>query len=223
MKQTKTSPFRKLLSLAILLGGISSNGILAQDAQPQPDPYHLQPTTHPLVIRSFIEDSPARSIAVGFPQGVHYCLNGNNGQLEYIWIGGFLDVGPDRGRGRGRGGKPNKILGQRKDLNLPGIPVRFNPAATDQAPQFKGYRKTQMAPEIMIDLQGIHCTQTIRPALGGIGVTIKYQFETVPKGAMQIYAPDKGWKTTSSLKLPEGKGWLAVEKQKEFEVTYLAE
>lgn len=223
MKLIKKPTFRKLASLAVLLGSMAAKGVQAQDAAPQPDPYHLIPTTQPLVIRSFIEDSPARSIAVGFPQGVHYCLNGNSGQLEYIWIGGFLDVGPDRGRGKGRGGKPNKILGQRKDLDLPGVPVRFYPAATDQAPQFKGYRKTQKAPEIMINLQGSQCTQTIRPALGGIGVTIKYQFETLPSGAMQIYAPKTGWKTTSSLKLPDGKGWLAVEKQKEFEVTYLAE
>lgn len=196
---------------------------MAQDAQPQPDPYHLQPTIQPLVIRSFIEDSPARSIAVGFPQGVHYCLNGNNGQLEYIWIGGFLDVGPDRGRGRGRGGKPNKILGQRKDLNFPGIPVRFSPVQTDRASQFKGYRKTKSAPEIMVELQGTNCTQTIRPAQGGIGVTIQYKFETLPSGSLQIYAPTSGWKTTSSLELPAGNGWLTVEKQNEFEVTYIAE
>ncbi len=214
-------PSKRKMALTALIVGIGWNPALAQDAAPQPDPYKLQPTTKPLVIRSFIEDSPARSIAVGFPQGVHYCLNGNSGKLEYVWIGGFLDVGPDRGRGRGRGGKPNKILGQRKDLNLPAVPIRFTGKEKGASARFKGYRRGVGAPEVLMEWQGKSFKQIIRPALGGIGVTVRYEFEEMPEGSLQIYAPVQGWKTTSTLKLPEGTGWLSAEKQMAFEVTYL--
>jgi hypothetical protein len=195
----------------------------AQSGSPQPDPYKLNPSVKPLVIRSFIEDSPARSIAVGFPQGVHYCLNGETGNLEYIWFGGFLDVGPDRGRGKGRGGGWNKILGQKKDLNFPGFPIRFASQSESKSVQYKGYRKGAGAPEILLECQGQKLKEIIQPASGGIGITIRYEFEDLPEGNMTIYVPEKGWKTTSSLKLPKGSGWVTAPKSKTFEVTYISE
>jgi cytochrome c553 len=63
---------------------------------------------HPELLRTFLPETGARAIAVGYPQGVHLAFSAEQCRLVYGWSGNFLDVSPVWNN---RGGAPAKLLG----------------------------------------------------------------------------------------------------------------
>lgn len=64
----------------------------------------------PELLRTFMPETGARAIAVGYPQGVHLTFSAEQCRLVYAWSGNFLDVSPVWNN---RGGAPAKPLGPR--------------------------------------------------------------------------------------------------------------
>lgn len=68
-------------------------------------------------------NADSRSLAVGYPERMHYCFSATNLNLQYIWKGGFVDAGRTwSGRGKGEFsipvGKPLHNIGSGPAFNL---------------------------------------------------------------------------------------------------------
>lgn len=90
----------------------------------------------PLVVRCVLPDVSAKSIAVGLPGGLNYVFDTEACVVAYGWKGDFLDIGPERGNGKGRGGSVCRLRGER-------FPVAME---KPKAPVFKGYRRDTVEP-----------------------------------------------------------------------------
>lgn len=64
----------------------------------------------PELLRTFLPEVGPRSIAVGYPQGIHFAFDAEQCRLAYAWSGNFLDVSPVW---HNRGGAPARILGSK--------------------------------------------------------------------------------------------------------------
>jgi hypothetical protein len=158
--------------------------------------HHLHVTDKPLVIRAFVAGGPARSISVGLPGGMNYCFDAGQGQVAFGWSGGFLDVGPDRGRNENdRGGGWCQILGERFEVGTNGFPIRFGDPAKIPNVKFGGYRRVG-TPEFYLTADGVNITQVITAAPSGTG--LQYEFTLVACRAMSISC----FSRTSSSSLP---------------------
>lgn len=62
----------------------------------------------PELLRTFLPETGARAIAIGYPQGVHLAFSAEQCRLVYAWSGNFLDASPVWNN---RGGAPAKLLG----------------------------------------------------------------------------------------------------------------
>lgn len=60
----------------------------------------------PLIMRKRIDGIPTKTIAVAYPEKVNYAFNPQNGSINAMWLGEFLDIAPNiNGRGN-RGSVP---------------------------------------------------------------------------------------------------------------------
>ncbi|MCM8538862.1 MAG: cytochrome c [Lentisphaeraceae bacterium] len=66
-------------------------------------------TKEPLVMRKRIDGVPTKTIAVAYPEKVNYAFNPQNGSINAMWLGEFLDVAPNI---NGRGNKGSVPLGK---------------------------------------------------------------------------------------------------------------
>lgn len=138
--------------------------------------YFLKPVDEPIVARSFIVGGPARAISVGFPQGVHLCFDAESPRVAMAWSGDFLDIGPDRGYGRDRGGRHAIPLGDPFPVGDLGFPIRLGGELPSQI-QFDGYR---IRPDVTFYYslnENIKVAQTIKPAAASNG--LEYHFKIV--------------------------------------------
>lgn len=178
--------------------------------------HRLQVTDRPLVIRAFVEGGPARAISVGLPGGTHYCLDAATGSVAFAWIGGFLDVAPDRGKDEGaRGGGWCKILGEKFTVGTTGFPLRFGDPTKEPAVKFGGYRRPKGAqpvlashagaagdqhqhhasaaaedlPVFLFSVEGVPVQQRIRPAPRGVGLQYEFSVERAPGDLFFVVHP----------------------------------
>ena len=141
------------------------------------NPYHLVATDETLVIRSYVADGPARGISVGMPNGISYCFDAEKSHVVFGWFGAFMDVGPDRGNGRGRGGRPNRTLGTRFSVGAGGFPVRIGEKKPNEV-QFRGYRRAKKEDvSFRYDVDGVSVQQKISPAKAGVGLAYQFTIE----------------------------------------------
>lgn len=54
--------------------------------------YEIVPTDRPVVQRSFLEGVGTHALLIGFPQQIHYAIDGKTGQPAMIWKGRFFDA-----------------------------------------------------------------------------------------------------------------------------------
>lgn len=135
---------------------------------------HLHVGDKSLVVRSFVDGGPARSISVGLPGGVNYLFNAEKCFVEFGWTGMFLDNTPNVGKNENdRGGAWNKILGERFNVGAEGFPLRIGDSPAAPTVRFRGYRRTE-PPQFLYEVDGITVRQTIAAVPGQ---TLKYDFE----------------------------------------------
>lgn len=77
----------------------------------------------PVLLRTFLNDTGTRTVAVGYPGGVSIAFDGTACRVAYGWAGHFLDAAPVWDN---RGGAPAKLLGQRFWTSPPGCPWAVN-------------------------------------------------------------------------------------------------
>ncbi len=176
--------------------------------------FRMTPSSGPKVFRVRLPDAPPRSVAVGLPSRLHYCFDPTEGYVRYAWSGNFLNVGPERGDGKGRGGQVCKILGERFNLGMAehGQPLRFG--TPDRKPEFsfRGYiRHGDAPPTMMYTLDGVNVRLQVHSMEGKRGVELRYRFKNVPaenmffrvdRSVVDVSTSKGEWKNDSTLALP---------------------
>ncbi len=93
----------------------------------------LAPQDRPIVIRTFMPDTSAKSFAVGFPDGVAFAFDAARCRLAYGWTGGFLNASPIWDN---RGGSQAGIQGPRFWTSPGGFPWSFTDSQNPQPPDW---------------------------------------------------------------------------------------
>ena len=143
-------------------------------------------------------DASSRAIAVGLPGGVNYCFDAETCVVRYGWTGGFLDVGPDRGNGRGRGGGVCRILGKRFNVGADGFPLSLLLGGTQVVPKFRGYRRTPHGPVFHYEFSGQIVEQSVAPLPEGTGLHYTFRFRKPPEHRVAFFIKPDGLKLSSS-------------------------
>ncbi len=124
------------------------------------------------VVRVRLPDASSRAMAVGLPGGVSFCFDAESCSIRYAWNGGFVDVAPERGNGKGRGGGVCKVLGDRWDVGEEAMAPEL---LDDHAkPRFAGYRIDGAAVEFEFTATGKSITQRVSAAPGGGGLKVEF-------------------------------------------------
>lgn len=121
----------------------------------------------PVVLRTFLQNTGPRGIAVGTPEGIHYAFDAGAVRLVEAWRGDFLDAS---GAWAGRGGSVSGALGKRvwtapagNALHLGAAPDAW-PVLTgrDAQHRFRGYHLDQPGyPTFEYDLGTAHVEERI--------------------------------------------------------------
>ncbi len=183
--------------------------------------FHVHVMDEPVIVRTFVDGGPARSIAVGLPGGINYLFDAEACYVRFGWAGMFLDNGPNVGVNEGdRGGGWSKILGEKFELGDSGFPISVGQRDARQVVKFAGYRvRGKDAPQFYFTIDGKRVTQTIRPAANGLGLHYEFEFETSP-GKVFFYASPHFLQLTSSAgKWESGRLEVPAEQAKKFSVT----
>lgn len=184
--------------------------------------FYLLASDRPLVVRANLPEAPSRSIAVGLLNGINFVFDPETCTVRYAWFGQFLDAGPNRGHGRGRGGAPCKLLGERFNVGNTNVPLRVG--ANDPEIQFLGYSRTGDAPTFIYTVTSYRVKHTIRGATGGLGIVHTFEVESDPANNATFTVDPAGLKLTSSAGTWDG-GTLTVPAKdaKRFTVTVLVD
>lgn len=152
--------------------------------------FHLKVGESPVVQRANIPDTSPRSIAVGLPGGTNYAFDAANGFVPYGWSGGFLDIGPDRGRGIHRGGGMCQILGEKFSSGFAGFPFKLT--ATDKTPNYdyQGYRLVNGAPVFLYRFGAMEIEHAISKA-GEDGLTHEFTFHKANQSPLIVTTDPK--------------------------------
>jgi len=97
-----------------------------------PGKLQFPPTDTVQIVRTFLPDVSARSMALRSPQGIHLAFDAQACRLSYGWTGEFLDMRPVWD---GRGGNKAVLEGSLFWTAPPGFPWEVTPSAAD-APDF---------------------------------------------------------------------------------------
>lgn len=132
----------------------------------------------PRVMRLNMPDATARAIAVGLIGGTNYCFDATTCHVKYGWTGDFLDVGPDRGYGRGRGGQVCKPLGEIFRVANDSRSLRIGSAEQQSAAEFQGYRRSILGPTFLYAIGKTRVEQSVEGSESGRG--LKLHFRLIP-------------------------------------------
>lgn len=148
---------------------------------PAPDGVDLSAATmpyplhdKPVVVRTFLEGSGPRTLAVGFKNGA-YAFDAEVCKLMYTWTGGFLDMRP-------------VWVGHGGDMATPIGSVAFRAGKTplfrigdgSAKPLFKGYRLATDGAHLQYDLGGVAIEDYIRPARDGFARSVRLRAGKTP-------------------------------------------
>ncbi len=176
----------------------------------------------PLVGRATLRAAPSRSIAVGLLNGINYVFDPETCSVRYGWFGQFLDAGPNRGHGRGRGGAPCVLLG--KKFNVGDTGAGLTQGTHDTKPRFIGYTRKGDAPTMIYKTNGVTVKQTIRGATGGLGLEYTFELDRTPDTPVGLAFNPGGLKLSSSAgRWNDGKLTVFAKDAKRFTVTVLVD
>jgi hypothetical protein len=161
------------------------------------DKYLLKTDDHPQVVRVHMPDSSSRSIAVGLIGGVNACFDAESCHVRYGWTGDFLDVGPDRGYGRTRGGGRARVAGKRFEIAGGEFPIRIG-TESPPAAEFLGYRRALAGPIFQYRLGGFHMSQTVESTKSSRGLQMTFCLLPPPQFDLTYTLTEPGLKLTSS-------------------------
>ncbi len=145
--------------------------------------FRLLPEEQPLVVRAGLPNASSRSIAVGLIGGVNCCFDAESCQVRYGWNGEFLDIGPERGYGRQRGGGTAKLLGNPYVISDQEFPLRLGPAESASV-QFSGYRRSLLGPTFVYTVGETQVEQTIESTASSRGLLFHFRLRPIPKTAV---------------------------------------
>lgn len=207
-------------SLAVQLSGPGIGGVMLTDTplraarkeDPNADKYKLVVMHEALVVRGNLPDTSSRSMAVGLPVNISYVFDAENCAVRYGWWGAFLDVGPDRGFGTGRGGGGCKPLG---DLFTVGSTGKCPLTIGDAEPvlRFNGYRRTHGhhgGPTFMFNLNGVDVEQSVAALDGKLGLQYTFTFARTPDAPVKFSVKPDGLDLASSAGAFDANGVLTV-------------
>ncbi len=177
-------------------------------------PFEVVPKKLPRVMRVILPDAPPVAFAVGMPGYLHYCFDPERCTIRYGWYGAFLDVGPERGYGKSRGGRTSRILGQRFSVGLKDKqPLRFESVKASAKPEFLGYTRGNGMPVMKYRLDGKIVHLRVSPSKNDRGLRLNYRFRTrsdkkvyfelASKKGVRVSASKGNWKN-NTLHLPAG-------------------
>lgn len=169
------------------------------------DPVYINPTTEPLLQRTFVDFNGKRkthAIAVGEPSKINYSMDLNNGSLLQIWKGGFYDASP---MWRARGGEAMLPLGSVINLNAaPLVAVLENKNAawpdslkpTDKY-TFKNYQLDNNGrPTFKYELNNLLVEDKIEPGEDGKYLTRQVKINNIQNTSNQWVRLAEGEKIT---------------------------
>lgn len=84
--------FKQIAAMWDYLEDAQRLGIPGKIAAERAKSYHLTPADHPLMLRTFMNGVGTHAIAVGFPAGVHFAVDAQQGRLAIAWRNDFLDA-----------------------------------------------------------------------------------------------------------------------------------
>ncbi len=174
--------------------------------------YELVPLDRPRLVGVFMEGLSARTIAVGFPENVHYAFDVQNSRLARAWRGRFFDA---QGTWVGRAGALERPPAD-DVFDLPaGLPFTLLAIEEDPWPvpvdaSEAGYRvlgrsfDAERVPSFRYGLGDIEIVETPRPLLSPGGARLVRAFRVRASTAyeilwmraatgMQIHAENGGW------------------------------
>ena len=161
------------------------------------------------VVRVNMPDATSRAIAVGLPGEANYCFDAQTCEVKNGWTGAFLDVGPDRGFGRGRGGAVCKVLGKRFNVGANGFPFRLGDLDTPPEVRFMGYRRKPEGPVFMYRAGSAIIRQSVTAAVTATGLTYTFQIDDSVQQGVRFQLKADGLKLSSSAGTWDG-GTLTV-------------
>jgi hypothetical protein len=164
----------------------------------------------PVLFRTFMPDSPPRSIAVGLPGGQAYCFDAQNGRLRYVWSGEFVDMKPVWAN---RGGERAIPLGARWFTPPDLAPLRVGNPDTEPSVKFKGHRLEQKVPVMLYEVNGVPVAEKITAVAEGKGIVREFQLGETKEDVWFLAPPVAGVKvacsagalTNGRVKIPGGK------------------
>jgi len=174
----------------------SAKGTLARLRDPMT--YRMLVEGTPRVMRLNMPDASSRAIAVGLIGGMNYCFDAATCHVRYGWTGEFLDVGPDRGHGRGRGGGECRPLGPRFSIAGPEFPLSIGTAAPQPPPRFAGYRRSILGPTFLYTLGKTRVEQFVEASRSGRGLTMEFTLNPTPDVPVSFQVAVDGLVHTSS-------------------------
>jgi plastocyanin len=179
--------------------------------------------SQPEVIRAGLPDASPRGIAVGLPGGPHFCFEASEGYVKYAWSGAFLNVGPERGNGSGRGGKTVNVLGDRFAIGAQHQPLRIGTERDDATSgyEFFGYRREKRGPVFQYKLDGFRIHQQVKPAPKGRGLRYTYHLEPTPGEPVFFSAGDEVTIKSASGEVQHGTLRVPADEAGSFSVTVL--
>lgn len=172
------------------------------------------------VVRVNMPDASSRAIAVGLPDGLSYCFDAQTCEVKYAWTGAFLDVGPDRGYGRGRGGAVCKVLGTRFNTGASGFPFRLGTSAEQPKVRFMGYARKVEGPVFMYRVGAAVVLHNVARSASGRGLTHSIEVDNATQASVRFQLKPDGLKLSSSAgKWDGGTLTLSAGESQSFKVT----
>jgi len=164
----------------------------------------------PYVVRKHIQQLPAKSIAIAFPEKINTAIDPEFATINALWYGAFLDVAPNI---NGRGNNPSIKLGEVVFSDQPSIQllidgrstkVNYLKYSTLQQPEFffKYDEDKFFSIEISAQGQALHLHYKFNPAPKSVDLQLPEQVNLVSKdGQRQSNLFQVSQKKTSSFQL----------------------
>jgi mono/diheme cytochrome c family protein len=144
----------------------------------------------PVVLRTFLESTGARGIAIGTPVGVHFAFDAQAVRMVEAWKGAFLDAS---GAWTGRGGSNLRGRGPVVWKAPEGPPLVLSgwPAAhgwPEQKLRFHGYRLDSSGdPTLLYEIDGVHVAERIRAEVAPrLRILRTFELDRAPSGPLLV-------------------------------------
>ena len=183
------------------------NKIVAENTTPRNG--ILEIGEEPRVVRVHVKDvDSGRSIAVGLPGGVNYLFDAEKLMVRFGWVGGFLNIAPDR---KGRGGGTCRILGEKFEVGATEFPLRIGNPDKEPEVRFGGYSRLGN-PAFLYEVDGVKVSQTVTGRPGAKALTYGFNVEKasgdvfllLKSGGLKVSTTAGKWSAkTGVLKVPQ--------------------